>query len=106
MQRFLCPGVRRSFVCLHAWLFAIVADAMREVCMRRVVCFLLLLLMGVVGTGHALASVFGQVEGVVHDPHHRPVAGAQITVRAGRSDLSYTAVSGADGTFRVSALPL
>jgi TonB dependent receptor/Carboxypeptidase regulatory-like domain len=74
--------------------------------MRRVACFLLVVLMGLLGAGCALASVFGQVEGVVHDPHHRPVSGAHITVRAGRSDLSFTVVSKADGTFRVPALPL
>jgi TonB dependent receptor/Carboxypeptidase regulatory-like domain/TonB-dependent Receptor Plug Domain len=66
----------------------------------------LLFLVGFWGTGRALASVFGQVEGVVHDPHHRPVGGARIVVKAGRSDLSFQTVTDADGRFRVAAVPL
>jgi TonB dependent receptor/Carboxypeptidase regulatory-like domain/TonB-dependent Receptor Plug Domain len=74
--------------------------------MRRVALFVLLIFVGVLATGRARASVFGQVEGIVHDPHHRPIAGAHITVRAGRLDLSFSAVSGSDGAFRIAAVPL
>lgn len=54
----------------------------------------------------ARASVFGQVQGVVHDPSHRPIAGAQITVSAEHSYLSFSAVSDEAGAFRIPAVPL
>ena len=40
--------------------------------------------------GLCLASIFGNVRGVVHDPDHRPVQGAQISLRATASDWSKT----------------
>jgi len=54
----------------------------------------------------AHATVFSALQGVVHDPQHRPVSGANITVQAGRSDLTFTAVSGKDGTFTIPVVPL
>jgi TonB dependent receptor/Carboxypeptidase regulatory-like domain/TonB-dependent Receptor Plug Domain len=72
--------------------------------MRRVV-FLLLCVWLLLGQ-RARATVFGQVEGIVHDPHHRPVAGANITIRATHSYLSFSATSEGDGAFRVAAVPL
>src|SRR5580698_5677244 len=47
----------------------------------------------------ARASTLGQVQGVVHDPGHRPIAAAHIVLRAVRSDLSFSATTGADGAF-------
>ena len=32
-------------------------------------------------------AVLGQVQGIVHDPSHRPIAGASIVLRAAHSDL-------------------
>ncbi len=54
----------------------------------------------------AHASIFGQVHGVVHDPHHRPVAGAQIDVHSANSAFTKVATSKQDGSFSVAALPL
>ena len=54
----------------------------------------------------ARASVFGQVQGIVHDPHHRPIAGAHITVRAANSYLSFSAISDQNGAFRIATVPL
>jgi hypothetical protein len=72
--------------------------------MRRVACFLLFFscLSGTL----ARASVFGQIQGIVHDPHHRPIAGARIVIRAAHSDLSFSAVSDQNGNFRIPAVPL
>ena len=72
--------------------------------MRRVACFLVFLCC--LSVALARASVFGQIQGIVHDPHHRPIANAHITVRAAHSDLSFTAVSSQDGAFRIAAVPL
>jgi outer membrane receptor protein involved in Fe transport len=41
------------------------------------------------------------IRGIVHDPQHRPVQGAQITVRNSASGQSLTARSDADGAFQV-----
>ena len=54
----------------------------------------------------AHASIFGQVHGVVHDPHHRPIAGAQINVHSANSAFAKVATTKQDGSFSVPALPL
>ena len=45
------------------------------------------------------ATIFGRVQGIVHDPQHRPVPGASVTLRAVTSDWSQTAQSGDNGEF-------
>ncbi|MGB7188625.1 MAG: TonB-dependent receptor [Acidobacteriaceae bacterium] len=54
----------------------------------------------------AWATVFGKVEGIVHDPHHRPVTNARVTLRAAHSAFSQTAVTNQDGEFRLLSIPL
>src|SRR5579864_4589000 len=54
----------------------------------------------------ALAGIFGNVRGIVHDPDHRPIAGAQVTLHAAHSDWSKTAETGADGEFEFPAVPV
>jgi hypothetical protein len=53
----------------------------------------------------AYAAVFGSIHGLVHDPEHRPIAGAQVTVRAAHADWRRTAVTNAMGEFRLDAVP-
>jgi Carboxypeptidase regulatory-like domain/TonB dependent receptor/TonB-dependent Receptor Plug Domain len=53
-----------------------------------------------------LASVFGTVRGVVHDPQHRPVATTSITIKSATSDWSQTTQTDADGTFSFTSVPL
>ena len=54
----------------------------------------------------AYAVVFGSVRGVVHDPHHRPVSGAHISIEAAESDYSISLTTGPDGTFEAVSLPV
>src|ERR1700750_1814216 len=54
---------------------------------------------------YARATVFGQVEGIVHDPQHRPISGAQITLKSATSDFSQNASTNSDGAFRFTAIP-
>jgi len=54
----------------------------------------------------AQATIFGTVQGLIHDPQHRPVAGAQITLRSANSQWSKTSVSDNAGEFRFDAVPL
>jgi hypothetical protein len=54
----------------------------------------------------ALASIFGSVQGLVHDPQHRPISGAQIFLKSKTSDLSKTLTSDDDGHFLIQSVPL
>jgi hypothetical protein len=74
--------------------------------MRRVAWVFFLSVMVLLSTTQAHANEFGQVHGVVHDPQHRPVGGAKITLRAGHSYLTFSATSNRDGAFEIAAVPL
>jgi len=74
--------------------------------MRRVAWLFFLFVLVLMGTAQARANEFGQVRGVVHDPQHRPIGGAKITLRAGHSYLTFSAVSNRDGAFEIAAVPL
>lgn len=52
------------------------------------------------------AVVFGSVRGVVHDPDHRPVSGAQVTLKAVSSDYSQTFRTDAEGVFEAASVPV
>jgi hypothetical protein len=54
----------------------------------------------------AHATVFSQLQGVVHDPQHRPVPGAHIAVAAARSAFTASTDSSPDGLFTLPNLPL
>ncbi|HEV2618426.1 MAG TPA: carboxypeptidase regulatory-like domain-containing protein, partial [Acidobacteriaceae bacterium] len=54
----------------------------------------------------ARASVFAQLHGVVHDPQHRPLAGAHITLIAAHSAFSQATDSDSEGGFAFSNIPI
>jgi outer membrane receptor protein involved in Fe transport len=54
----------------------------------------------------SFGTIFGSVRGIVHDPQHRPLADAQVTLRAKASDYSQTATTDANGEFHFDAVPL
>jgi outer membrane receptor for ferrienterochelin and colicin len=54
----------------------------------------------------ARATIFGSVRGIIHDPQHRPVARAQVTLRAQSSDWSQAARTNEEGEFTFAAVPL
>src|SRR5271154_1916846 len=54
----------------------------------------------------AMATIFGNVRGIVHDPQHRPVSGADVKLKSATSDWSQATQSGANGDFTFSAVPL
>ena len=53
-----------------------------------------------------LATVFGTVRGVIHDPSHRPIADAEVVLKSAKSDYTQTTKSNADGDFQFDAAPL
>jgi hypothetical protein len=52
------------------------------------------------------AAIFSQVHGVVHDPQHRPVAGAHIELHAANSAFTQSTLTAHDGAFSFSSIPL
>ena len=71
----------------------------------RVWIFPVLFLSYLMVAGSALATVFGTVQGVVHDPSHRPVSGANITLHAVSADYKQSARTSDDGQFEFRAVP-
>ena len=55
---------------------------------------------------HAIATIFGSVQGLIHDPQHRPVKGAQVTIHSVASDWRQTATSDDAGEFQFATLPV
>ena len=53
----------------------------------------------------ALATIFGNVRGIVHDVQHRPIPGAEVILRARASSLSLTARPNAYGQFVFDTVP-
>jgi hypothetical protein len=66
------------------------------------------LVMGVVFlfANGVLATTFGTVRGVVHDPQHRPVADAEVKLKSATSEWSQTAQTDQDGAFLFAAVPV
>ena len=54
----------------------------------------------------AHATVFSQLQGVVHDPQHRPLAAAHITLAAAHSALTLSTESNGEGAFTLPNIPL
>jgi outer membrane receptor protein involved in Fe transport len=71
--------------------------------MRRLLLFAFSFL---VFAGAALATVFGTVRGIVHDPQHRPVSGVLVVLKAKASEFTLTARTDDAGQFHYDAVPL
>jgi outer membrane receptor for ferrienterochelin and colicin len=54
----------------------------------------------------ARATIYSNVRGIVHDPQHRPVGGATVTLKARTSDWAKTQQTNPDGSFDFAAVPL
>jgi hypothetical protein len=54
----------------------------------------------------ALATVFGTVRGIVHDPQHRPVSDARVVLKARNSEYIQTTQADANGEFHFDTVPL
>jgi outer membrane cobalamin receptor len=68
---------------------------------------ILLIFCGVVlSAGAALATVFGTVRGIVHDPQHRPIPGVEVVLKAENSEYSQITKTDADGEFHFDAVAI
>ncbi|HEY6271492.1 MAG TPA: TonB-dependent receptor [Terriglobales bacterium] len=54
----------------------------------------------------ALATPFGSVRGVVHDPQHRPIQGASVTIKSKSSEWTKDLTTDANGEFLSMGVPL
>jgi hypothetical protein len=54
----------------------------------------------------AHATIFGRIQGIVHDPQHRPVAGASVKLQAVTSDWSQTTQTDDNGEFLFTSVPV
>jgi hypothetical protein len=54
----------------------------------------------------ATATIFGSIRGIIHDPHHRPVQGVHVDLRADNSDWRKNSTSDDSGEFRFDAVPV
>jgi TonB dependent receptor-like, beta-barrel/Carboxypeptidase regulatory-like domain/TonB-dependent Receptor Plug Domain len=57
-------------------------------------------------TSFVQAVVLSSVRGIVHDPDHRPVADARVTVKSTSSDYVQTLATGPEGTFETATIPI
>ena len=71
--------------------------------MRRT-CFCVLLFLAFAGA--SLATVFGTVRGIVHDPQHRPVSGIQVNLKAKASEFTLTGRTDDSGQFHFDGVAL
>lgn len=52
------------------------------------------------------ATIFGSVHGVVHDPQHRPVQGAKVTIKSKTSDWAKETTTDSNGEFLQIGIPV
>jgi TonB-dependent receptor-like protein/carboxypeptidase family protein len=52
------------------------------------------------------ATIFSSVAGLIHDPEHRPVQGARVTLSANNSTFTLTTTSDDSGQFRFENVPI
>jgi hypothetical protein len=52
------------------------------------------------------AAIFGRIQGIVHDPQHRPIAGASVKLQATTSDLSQSTQADDNGEFSFINVPV
>src|SRR5579864_5720167 len=60
----------------------------------------------ILSAGQLSATIFSSVRGLIHDPQHRPVQGATVTIHDVHSDWSQTVSSNDNGEFDFAAVPV
>jgi Carboxypeptidase regulatory-like domain/TonB dependent receptor/TonB-dependent Receptor Plug Domain len=66
----------------------------------------IILLLTLLPVPSAFATIFGSVHGIVHDPQHRPIQGAHLTLRAQNSDWTESQESNPNGEFVFTSVPI
>jgi hypothetical protein len=82
--------------------WAALARTLQSMTKRGVLC-----LLGFLTFGSLLhATIFGKIQGIVHDPQHRPIAGASVKLGAVTSDWYQTGQTDDNGEFSFTAVPV
>src|ERR1035437_6614251 len=68
--------------------------------------YLSLPVLGIALVTPLLGTIFGTVRGIAHDPDHRPVPDAGVSLRSVSSGYRETGKTGPDGEFEFSAVPV
>ena len=79
---------------------------MRSLALNLPKVFGLALLLCLLPASIARATVFSQLQGVVHDPQHRPLPDAHITLAAAHSAFTLSTDSNPEGSFTLLNIPL
>jgi outer membrane receptor protein involved in Fe transport len=66
----------------------------------------IIILLALLATLPAFASVFGTVKAIVHDPQHRPVKGAQVEVQSRTSAFKMAGATNDDGIATLQNVPV
>ena len=72
---------------------------------HRTFIVLVSLVVAILTVAPATATIFSTVRGIVHDPSHRPIAGAQVRLRAQDSEYSQAIKTSSDGSFEFPSVP-
>src|SRR5579864_8753100 len=84
--------------------FAAIRKLMEESSMWK--SMILVAVFGLLGVAAARGTIFGGVRGVVHDPQHRPIQDAEVTLKAADSDWTQSQKTNDSGEFEFTAVPL
>ncbi len=72
--------------------------------MKRFISFLAVIFL--LDAAVAFATIFGSVRGIVHDPQHRPIQGAHLTLKAHGSDWTQSQDTNNSGEFLFTSVPI
>ncbi len=72
--------------------------------MNRRISFLMGLLL--LGAGALFATAVATVRGIVHDAQHRPIADAEVVLKAEHSEFTQTTHTSAEGEFHFDSVPI
>src|SRR5882762_9321838 len=72
--------------------------------MNRRISFLMGLLL--LGAGPLFAAAVATVRGIVHDAQHRPIADAEVVLKAEHSEFTQTTRTSAEGEFHFDSVPI
>src|SRR5208283_3536335 len=101
---FSCSSSASGSIAMKRKMSASILRRRRSFSMRHSsLAFALLLLTSSIS---ARATVFATVHGVVHDPQHRPIAGAQITLKAADSAFAIHTKTSNEGEFELPQAPI
>src|SRR5947209_20618429 len=98
------PALRRNFIFPPAAAFPHRVFPEVPRCMRSLFRFVLVCFFAL--PFYAYATVFATIHGVVHDPQHRPVAGAHVLLKAAASQFSLHTDTDMTGEFDLPEAPL